>query len=68
MLGGAYERGDLDWCENGRVEEEQEEAGMTKWQRDGKGGGCVLARFLGHELIRGFGWWVRTGRGRVQKH
>lgn len=29
MFGGAYERGDLDRCENGRVEEEREEAGRV---------------------------------------
>ena len=30
MFRSAYEGGDLDWCENGCVEEEHEEAGMTK--------------------------------------
>jgi hypothetical protein len=38
MFCGVYECGDLDRCENRRVEEEREEAG---------GRDCVLALFLG---------------------
>lgn len=34
MFGGAYQGGDLDWRENGRVEEEREKAG----ERGGGGG------------------------------